>query len=157
MEHSVVIDRPPADVFRYLTDVEKLPEWQASAIAVSAEGEMRVGTRLRETRNFIGRQAESMLEVTEYEPDRKFSLRVLSGPLPFEVRHTLTPEDGGTRLDWVGEAPGGRNRGTTVQGRLRTAQAPPRGRRGRVGRAYLSLALKRYSRFSSMGVAPPHE
>jgi uncharacterized protein YndB with AHSA1/START domain len=104
MEHSVVIDRPPAEVFKYLTDAERLPEWQTSALAVTAQGEMRVGTRLRETRNFLGRRAESTLEVTEYEPDRKFSLRVVSGPLPFEVRHTLTPVDGGTRLDWVGEA-----------------------------------------------------
>jgi uncharacterized protein YndB with AHSA1/START domain len=104
MEHTVRIDRPPADVFSYLTDVEKAPEWQSSAVEVSAEGEMSVGTRIREIRNFLGRRAESTLEVTEYEPGRKFSLRVLSGPLPFEVRHSLTPEDGGTRLGWVAEA-----------------------------------------------------
>jgi uncharacterized protein YndB with AHSA1/START domain len=108
MEHTVVIDRPPAEVFGYLTDVERLPEWQASAIEVHHEGPMRAGTRIREVRNFLGRRAESTLEVTEYEPDRRFSLRVVSGPLPFEVRHTLTPENGGTRLDWVGEADAGR-------------------------------------------------
>jgi carbon monoxide dehydrogenase subunit G len=104
MEHTVRIDRSPADVFGYLTAVERLPEWQSSAVEVSAEGELGVGTRIREIRNFLGRRAESTLEVTEYEPARKFSLRVLSGPLPFEVRHTLTPEGEGTRLDWVAEA-----------------------------------------------------
>ena len=104
MEHTVRIDRPPADVFTYLTDVKKLPEWQSSAVEASAEGEMGVGTRIRETRNFLGRRAESTLEVIEYEPGRKFSLRVLTGPLPFEVRHELAPENGGTRLDWVAEA-----------------------------------------------------
>jgi carbon monoxide dehydrogenase subunit G len=103
-EHTVRIDRPPADVFRYLTDVEKAPEWQSSALEVSAEGEIGVGARIREIRNFLGRRAESTLEVTEYEPGRKFSLRVLSGPLPFEVRHTLVPDGEGTRLDWVAEA-----------------------------------------------------
>jgi uncharacterized protein YndB with AHSA1/START domain len=108
MEHTVVIHRPPSEVFAYLTDVERLPEWQSSALEVSAEGELHVGTRIREVRNFLGRRAESTLEVTEYEPDRKFSLRVVSGPLPFEVRHTLTPEDGGTRLDWTAEADTGR-------------------------------------------------
>jgi uncharacterized protein YndB with AHSA1/START domain len=104
MEHTVVIHRPSPDVFAYLTDVERLPEWQSSAMEVYAEGELRVGTRVKEIRTFLGRRAESILEVTEYEPDRRFSLRVLTGPLPFQVRHTLTPEDGGTRLDWVGEA-----------------------------------------------------
>lgn len=104
MAHTVRIDRPPVDVFEYLTNVEKLPEWQSSAVEANAEGEIGVGTRIRETRNFLGRRAESTLEVIEYEPGRKFSLRVLTGPLPFEVRHELSPENGGTRLDWVAEA-----------------------------------------------------
>lgn len=104
MEHTVRIDRPPAEVFSYLTDVEKLPEWQSSAVEACAEGEMGMGTQIREIRNFLGRRAESTLEVIEYEPGRKFSLRVLTGPLPFEVRHELSPENGGTRLDWVAEA-----------------------------------------------------
>jgi uncharacterized protein YndB with AHSA1/START domain len=104
MEHTVVIQRPPSEVFAYLTDVSKLPEWQASAAEASADGEVRLGTRVREVRTLLGRRGESTLEVSEFEPDRKFSLRVVSGPLPFEVRHTLTEENGGTRLDWVGEA-----------------------------------------------------
>jgi uncharacterized protein YndB with AHSA1/START domain len=104
VEHTVRIGRPPADVFRYLTEVERAPEWQASAVEVSAEGEISEGTRIREIRNFLGRRAESTLEVTEYEPGRRFSLRVLSGPLPFEVRHALAPDGEGTRLDWVVEA-----------------------------------------------------
>jgi carbon monoxide dehydrogenase subunit G len=104
MEHTIVIDRPPPDVFAYLTDVEKLPEWQSSASEVHAEGDIGLGARIREVRNLLGRRAESTLEVIEYEQDRKFSLRTVSGPLPFEVRHTLSPENGGTRLDWAAEA-----------------------------------------------------
>jgi uncharacterized protein YndB with AHSA1/START domain len=104
MEHAVVIARPPGEVFRYLTDVEKLPEWQSSAVDVRVDGPMRVGARVTETRTLVGRRAVSTLEVTEYEPDRKFSLRTVSGPIRFEVSHTLTPEDGGTRLGWVAEA-----------------------------------------------------
>ena len=103
-EHTVLIDRPPADVFAYLTDVSKLPEWQSSASEASVEGEMRLGAQTHEVRSLLGRRGESTLEVTEYEPPRKFSLRVVSGPLPFEVRHTLTDENGGTRLDWSAEA-----------------------------------------------------
>ena len=104
MEHTVVIQRPPSEVFAYLTDVAKLPEWQTSASEASVDGEMRLGAQVHEVRSLLGRQAESTLEVSEFEPDRRFSLRVVNGPLPFEVRHTLTEEDGGTRLDWEGEA-----------------------------------------------------
>ena len=108
VDSEVVINRPASEVFSYLTDPEKAPEWQSSLIEAHAEGPMRVGTKVSEIRKFLGRRMESTLEVTEYEPDRKFSMRILSGPVPFEVEHTLETEDGRTRLRWVGTGePGG--------------------------------------------------
>ena len=69
---------------------------------------MQVGTKVTEVRKFLGRRMDSTLEVTQYEPDRKFSIRVLSGPVPFDVEHTLEADDGGTRVKWVGTGePGG--------------------------------------------------
>jgi hypothetical protein len=63
---------------------------------------------VKEVRKFLGRRMESELEVTEYEPDRRFALKVLSGPVPFSVEHTLEPRDGGTRLTFLGKGePGG--------------------------------------------------
>jgi carbon monoxide dehydrogenase subunit G len=104
MEHTVLIERPPEEVFAYLTDVSKLPEWQSSASEARVEGEMGLGARVHEVRTLLGRRGESILEVTEFELDRKFSLAVVEGPLQFEVRHTLSEASGATRLDWVGEA-----------------------------------------------------
>src|SRR5919201_726285 len=107
-EFSVDIARPPSDVFAYLTDPTNLPEWQSSAIEAHWEGEKAPGAHVKEVRKFLGRRMESELEVTEYEPDRRFALKVLSGPVPFSVQHTLDPRDGGTRLTFVGEGePGG--------------------------------------------------
>ena len=108
VDSEVVINRPASEVFSYLTDPEKAPEWQSSLIEAHVEGPMQVGTKVSEIRKFLGRRMESTLEVTEYEPDRKFSMRIVSGPVPFQVEHTLEPEDGGTRLKWVGTGePGG--------------------------------------------------
>jgi carbon monoxide dehydrogenase subunit G len=46
--------------------------------------------------------------VTEFEPERLFTLHGLSGPVRFTVRHELAEQDGGTRLDIKAEAdPGG--------------------------------------------------
>jgi uncharacterized protein YndB with AHSA1/START domain len=69
--HSVVIERAPDEVFAYLTDPERLPEWQASALEASQEspGPMSVGTRVREVRKFLGRRMETLLEVTGMSPD----------------------------------------------------------------------------------------
>ena len=110
LEHSVTINRPVSEVFAYLTDVTNLPEWQGGTIDVrpETEGATSVGSRFTQVLKFLGRRLESTLEVTEYEPDRRFSLRTLSGPVPFTVRHTLEPSDGATRIDVVGEGePGG--------------------------------------------------
>jgi uncharacterized protein YndB with AHSA1/START domain len=107
-EFTVEVKRPPSEVFAYLTDVANLPEWQSGAIEASADGPVAIGTHISEVRKFLGRRMESTLEVTEYEPDAKFSLKTLSGPVPFEARHTLRAENGGTSLTFVGEGePGG--------------------------------------------------
>lgn len=110
VDYTVTIERPVEDVFAYLTDPEKLPEWQSTLVEIrkESEGPTAVGTRLTEVRRFLGRRMESTLEVTEYEQNRKWSLKTVSGPVPYTVDHTLEPSDGGTRLAWVGEGePGG--------------------------------------------------
>ena len=108
IQFSIDVDRPPSEVFAYLTDAASLPEWQSGAVEARWEGEKRPGGRIKEVRKFLGRRMESELEVTQYEPDRRFALRVLSGPVPFTVEQTLEPHDGGTRLTFVGEGePGG--------------------------------------------------
>ena len=123
VEHELVVNRPVAEVFAYLTDVKNVPEWQTSVIEtrLDFEGAVRRGARFGETRTFGGRQVSSTLEVTEHEPDRRFSVRVVSGPVPLEVRHSLEPSDGGTRIRIVGEGePGGLFK---LAGRLVAAQA----------------------------------
>jgi uncharacterized protein YndB with AHSA1/START domain len=108
IEFSVDVDRQPSEVFAYLTDPANLPQWQSSAVEAHWEGEKARGARVKEVRKFLGRRMESELEVTEYEPDRRFALKVLSGPVPFSVEHTLEPRNGGTHMTFVGTGePGG--------------------------------------------------
>jgi uncharacterized protein YndB with AHSA1/START domain len=108
IDFSVDIDRPPAEVFAYLTDLDNLPQWQASAIEAHWEGEKAAGARVKEVRKFLGRHMESELEVAEYEPDRRLVLKTLTGPVPLTAEHTFGPLNGGTRLVFHGEGePGG--------------------------------------------------
>jgi len=108
VEHSLIIERPPAEVFAYATDPDKLAEWQSTALEARSDGPIQKGARVTEVRKFLGRRMESEVEVTEYEPDRRFALRVLSGPVPFTFEQTLEPADGGTTVKVVLEGePGG--------------------------------------------------
>jgi carbon monoxide dehydrogenase subunit G len=96
---TVEIARPPQDVFAFLTDLSKLPQWQSSLAGAHAEEPMRVGTRIRERRKFMGRELNTQVEVTTYDPPRRFDLESRGGPLSFEIRHRLQPAGDGTRLD----------------------------------------------------------
>jgi uncharacterized protein YndB with AHSA1/START domain len=103
-EVQIAIGRPPEDVFAVLTDIDRLPEWQGSAVSAAAEGPLGEGTRIRERRRFIGREFRVVHEVTTYDPPHRFDVRSVEGPLPLSVSHTLEPSGGGTHLEVVGEA-----------------------------------------------------
>jgi uncharacterized protein YndB with AHSA1/START domain len=92
------IDRPVSEVFAYVTDPQNLPTWQTNTVSsvVEGEGPLRLGTRLREVHRAPGgKELESLVEVSEFEPDRVFALRVVEGT-PVHLRMTSTPVGGGT-------------------------------------------------------------
>jgi uncharacterized membrane protein len=108
-EQEIVIERPPGEVFAYLSDLANLPEWQSSIAEVRRQdgGPLREGARFTEVRRVAGRRIESKIEVATLEPGRELALRVVKGPLPGVVRHLVEPADEGTRLTVVGELGGG--------------------------------------------------
>jgi len=111
IELPIDVARPVQDVFAYLTDLDRLSEWQPNVVSVTKEtaGAMGKGTRLREVRRGpFGRQVEAVVEVATYVPNRRFDLRIASGPLPIDGNHELHETDAGTRIDFVAEGqPGG--------------------------------------------------
>ena len=109
-ELSVEIAKPVHEVWEYLIDPDNVPEWQASALSSHqiSDGAMRVGTHLQDERRFLGRRALSEVEVTEFEPERLFTLHGISGPVRFTVRHRLEETSEGTHLKIEAQAdPGG--------------------------------------------------
>jgi uncharacterized protein YndB with AHSA1/START domain len=109
VEHEITINRPPAEVFAYLTSMEKIPEWQATAISGRLESErMEKGARAVEVRRFLGRELESTINVTEMEPDRRFAAQVVAGPLEYSFSHRLEPEGDGTKVVFTIEGDPGR-------------------------------------------------
>jgi uncharacterized protein YndB with AHSA1/START domain len=98
IELTVEIACPPEKVFNALTDLEQLPEWQSSAVSSKADGPIAVGTRIREQRSMMGREVDNELEVTGYDPPRRFALEGRSGPVPLSIDHELVENGGKTAL-----------------------------------------------------------
>ena len=107
---SVEIARRPEDVFAYLDDLARHPEWQDTLVRVEVEteGPTRVGTRARETRKVGPREQTSTYEITEHDPPRGFAFRALDGPIRPVGRGIVESLDDGNRsrvtveLDLVG-------------------------------------------------------
>lgn len=100
VSHTIAIARPPAEVFARLLEVERLPEWQETALAVRREGDgpIGLGSGWVETRRFMGRDSDADVQVTELERDRLLTLAIKAGPIAIAVRHVLTATPEGTDL-----------------------------------------------------------
>lgn len=99
-EHTVVIERPPAEVFAFLTDLERLPMWQSTlleAVALS-DGPLAVGSRFRDVRRFLGVRFESIIEVVRFDPPGSAAVRVVEGPVGGQGSYELRPFGTGTQV-----------------------------------------------------------
>ena len=110
---SAKFSRSPEDVFAYVMDFSRAPEWQENLVREELEGQdpLKVGSRFRMTRR-IGRGERTMTsELTEYDPPRSFGFRGIDGPIRAMGKGTVEPAgEGGSRftmeLDFEGHGIG---------------------------------------------------
>lgn len=99
-EHTIVIRRPAAGVFAFITDPDRTPLWQPSLVDVQrrTEGPIAVGSRFAEVRRLLGRSIESVFEVTELDPPRRSAVTIVEGPVAGHASYTLREIREGTEL-----------------------------------------------------------
>ena len=110
IEISTVINQPVEEVFAVASNPEDYVKWSPGLVEAkkTSEGPIGVGSTYRLVRMFLGQRLEGDLELTEYEPNRKFTLDSKSRPFPGEARWTFDAVEGGTRVSVVVQAePGG--------------------------------------------------
>ena len=96
------IARPPSEVWRYLEQIERHPEWMRDCVAVRFEGAQRrgVGTRFVAVTRVLGITVDDRMEVVTWRARRAIGVRhsgVVKGTGEFRV----TRRPGGTRFCWV--------------------------------------------------------
>jgi uncharacterized membrane protein len=96
---SIEIARRPEDVFAYLDQLDRHPEWQQQLVSAHADSTAtKLGTRSTEVRRVgFGRQQTFTYEVTEHVPPRSFAFRGIDGPIRAVGRVTVEPADDGSR------------------------------------------------------------
>jgi hypothetical protein len=101
---SETIDRPAADVFRFVATEhwQNHPKWDPAIIELTqaTPGAIGVGARAKLVRVDRGRRTEGTVEVVGFEPDRRFDAISRFGPFVLAQHASLTPlDDRRTRID----------------------------------------------------------
>jgi uncharacterized protein YndB with AHSA1/START domain len=90
---SVQIQRPPEEVFPYVTDPSHFGEWQDGVVSGSSEGTPGVGSRCIMRRKIGGSERTSTSEITEYDPPRRWAIHGIDGPIRADVEVWIEPVD----------------------------------------------------------------
>jgi uncharacterized membrane protein len=99
VESSVVINKPLAEVFAYVTNSDNNTKWQGGVEAVIADGPQNVvGSKYTEVRKFMGQEMKSTMEVTAFVPNAKWASKVIKGPVPFEATVTFEASGSATKM-----------------------------------------------------------
>jgi uncharacterized membrane protein len=100
LEYSIVINRPVEAVWAYMSDFANLPQWNTGTIETRliSEPPVRKGSTYIWVGQFLGRRMEVTSEVTEFEPNRAWAYKSISGPFASTARYSLEPVNGGTRV-----------------------------------------------------------
>ena len=99
LKSSIIINRPPHEVFTGLTHFDQWPRWQGGLISVVqiSPGPLAVGSQLRQVRS-SGNPKESLIEVTRLVPDQMLGVKSPSPPLAWQGIFTLESLDTNTRF-----------------------------------------------------------
>ena len=97
---SILIHRTLAEVFPFVANFENQSQWQSATIRNTqlTPGPMCVGAQCRHVGKWLGRNYESVGEVIEYEPDRQWGYKSLSGPYDLVMHYRFEPVGDDTRL-----------------------------------------------------------
>jgi uncharacterized protein YndB with AHSA1/START domain len=98
LKTSVRIPRPIDEVFAYVSDPRRFPEWNSAVRAVRQTGSTYVMERHLPTG-----PAVNELEIVTLDAPHEFAIRTTSGPTPFLYRYRFAEDGQGTLLEFDAE------------------------------------------------------
>ena len=105
-QSAIIIDRSLEDVFAVLSDPERTATWSSltTGETMISTGPIGVGSTYRAVGRGFGRPTVRENEVTEYELNRRWTVRSRTGSPATRASATFHPVEGGTRIDFTVEA-----------------------------------------------------
>lgn len=100
INHSIVINRPPEEVFAFVTDTRNDSKWWKPVIGTEkiTPGEITVGTKFRQTSKVLFITINSVLGILEWNPPHSVKYRNESPQLPYNLLYQFVAVEGGTNF-----------------------------------------------------------
>lgn len=97
---SALIYQPIKKVFDFVCTPENDFQWQYGTLASTtlSTGTENIGTIFRSVGNLMGHRIQSTFEVTEFEPNKKYGFKSLSGPLLSQTVYTFEIDESSTKV-----------------------------------------------------------
>jgi carbon monoxide dehydrogenase subunit G len=102
-ESTVNVSRPPAAVFPWLLDADKVPAWMTGLQAYEPldPGPLRVGSRIRQDLTVSGQQLHFVMEVARLEAPVEALLRFEGSGFKAANEYAVADAPGGAAVTWA--------------------------------------------------------
>lgn len=102
---TIVIDRPPDQVFAFFADPANDPRWRPHVKEIAANGPAGVGSTIHQVvEGPGGRGIAADIEVTTYDRPNRYAFRVTAGPARPVGAFDIRPSDAGSEVTFALEA-----------------------------------------------------
>ncbi len=98
---STMIYRPVTQIFDFVCTPENDFQWQYGTLVSNrlSKDVGALGSFFRSVGHLMGQRVISTFEVTEYEPNKKYGFKSLSGPLNSHTSYTFEMAGGSTKVN----------------------------------------------------------
>jgi uncharacterized membrane protein len=103
--YSVTIGKPVEEVFAFVADGEKCPQWRPGVLDIKRVSGDGVGTRYAQgVKGPMNRRIAADYEITVFEPNRRLEFQTVTGPARPHGRYDFERVEGGTRIAFALDA-----------------------------------------------------
>jgi carbon monoxide dehydrogenase subunit G len=95
---TVTIPRPPAEVFPWLLEADRVPRWASGVETYEVMGPLASGSRVRQRLEVSGQHVTVDMEIVRYEPPHAAETRFATNGIDVVNVYELAAEGAGTRL-----------------------------------------------------------
>jgi hypothetical protein len=101
---TIYINAPVENVFEVTTDFNQAMSIMNNVVRIEilTEGSIQVGSRVKEVRKIRGKEAETILIVTEYIPNQKYAVKSVDYGITVEYHYQFNTQESGTFIEFNG-------------------------------------------------------